>query len=165
MAESETTIDVKAIIDEVARRHNIRLAPDDPILASVTITEIIHKLFSDHLGRLVERVSNQATDRLAAQIEIGRREVDGQTEAAKAAVSKLVNDAGSWSVANLKQASSGAAEDIRGTVTAALSTVKADIDAARKAKVAAFWAAGIAILVGGTFLGGGIGFWLAGHYH
>ena len=163
MAQSETTIDIKAIIDEVARRHNIRLAPDDPILASVTITEIIHKLFADHLSRLVEHVSNQATDRLAAQIEIGRREVEGQAETAKVAASKLVNDAGGWSAANLKQASIGAAEDIRATVTAALSAIHVDISEVRKAKQAAFWAAGIAILLGGAFLGGGIGFWLAGH--
>jgi hypothetical protein len=72
---SETTIDIKAIIDEVARRHNIRLAPDDPILASVTVTEHVHKLFADHLKRLVEGVADQATDRLSAQIETGRREV------------------------------------------------------------------------------------------
>ncbi len=52
-------------------------------------------------------------DRLAAQIRTGRREVEGQTEAAEATVSRLVNDAGAWSVANLKQASSGADEDIR----------------------------------------------------
>jgi hypothetical protein len=162
MSQSETTIDIKAIIDEVARRHNIRLAPDDPILASVTITEIIHKLFADHLGQLVERVSNQATDRLAAQIAIGRSEVEKQTETAKAAVSKLVNDAGAWSAANLKQASNGAAEDIRATVTAALSRIHIDISAVRKAKLAAFGAAGLAILLGGAFLGGGIGFWLAG---
>ena len=160
---SDTTIDIKAIVDEVARRHNVRLAPDDPILASVTVTEHIHKVFAEHLTRLVEGVANQATDRLAAQIEIGRREVAAQSEASKAAASKLINDAGTWSAASLKQASSGAAEDIRATVTAALATVQADIEGARKAKVAAFWAAGLAILVGGVFLGGGVGFWLAGH--
>jgi type IV pilus biogenesis protein CpaD/CtpE len=95
---SETTIDMKAIIDEVARRHKIRLADDDPILATVTVTDIVHKLFANHLEGLVERVANQATDRLAAQIETGRREVAAQTEAAKDASSKLINDAGAWSV-------------------------------------------------------------------
>ena len=133
----DTTIDIKAIVDEVARRHNVRLAPDDPILASVTVTEHIHKVFAEHLTRLVEGVANQATDRLAAQIEIGRREVAAQSEASKADASKLINDAGTWSAANLNQASSGAAEDIRATVTAALATVQADIETARKAKVAA----------------------------
>ena len=76
--------DRKAIIDEVARRHNIRLAPDDPILATVTVTEIIHQLFAEHLKALVADVANQATDRLAAQIETGRREVTCQSDAAKA---------------------------------------------------------------------------------
>ena len=75
---------------------------------------------------------------------------------------KPFNDAGAWSAANLKQASNGAAEDIRATVTAALSRIHIDISAVRKAKLAAFGAAGLAILLGGAFLVGGIGFWLAG---
>jgi hypothetical protein len=43
------------------------LAPDDPILATVTVTEIIHQLFAEHLKALVADVANQATDRLAAK--------------------------------------------------------------------------------------------------
>jgi hypothetical protein len=160
---TEAVIDIKVIIDEVARRHNIRLAPDDPILATVTVTEIVHKLFAEHLRRLVEDVANQATDRLAAQIETGRREVAAQTETAKATTSKLVNDAGAWSAESLKQASAGAAEDIRKAVNSALANVQADIKSARRSKIAAIWGATVAVVVGAAFLGGGIGFWLAGH--
>jgi hypothetical protein len=160
---SETNIDMNAIIDEVARRHKIRLADDDPILATVTVTDIVHKLFAAHLERLVERVADRATDRLAAQIEIGRREVAAQTEAAKDASSKLINDAGAWSAENLKRASAGAREDITAAVSAALSTVQTDTQAVRKAKAVAIWAALTAVAVGGAFLGGGIGFWMAGH--
>jgi hypothetical protein len=148
---SDTSININAVIDEVARRHKIRLAPDDPILATVTINEHVHKVFSDHLERLVEGVSNQATDRLAAQIET-----------AKGSASKLVNDAGAWSAENLKAASKSAAEDIKSAVASALSTVQADIAAARRAKTVAIWAAVVALVVGGAFLGGAIGFWLAG---
>jgi hypothetical protein len=160
---SETNIDMNAIIDEVARRHKIRLADDDPILATVTVTDIVHKLFAAHLERLVERVADRATDRLAAQIETGRREVAAQTEAAKDASSKLINDAGAWSAENLKRASAGAREDITAAVSAALSTVQTDTQAVRKAKAVAIWAALTAVAVGGAFLGGGIGFWMAGH--
>jgi hypothetical protein len=160
---SEFTIDISNIIDEVARRHKIRLAADDPILASVTATEHIHKLFAEHLKRLVEGVANQAADRLAAQMEIARREVDNQAKTAKATASKLINDAGAWSAENLKQASAGAKEDINAAISTALSTVQTDIRGARKAKEVALWAALIAVAVGGAFLGGGIGFWLAGH--
>ena len=67
---NETVIDNNAIIDEVARRHKIRLADDDVILATVTINDHVHKIFAQHLERLVEGVANQATDRLAAQIEV-----------------------------------------------------------------------------------------------
>jgi hypothetical protein len=159
----EFTIDIGNIIDEVARRHKIRLAPDDPILASVTATEIVHKLFAEHLKTLSERVANQNTDRLAAQIETGRREVATEMEAAKLAVSKLINDAGIWSAGSLKKASAGATEDIKAAVAASLLAIQADIRAAQQAKKAAMAAAVLAMLVGGIFLGGGIGFWLAGH--
>src|SRR6202166_4273573 len=98
-------MDIKAIIDEVARRHHIRLAPDDPILATVTVTEIIHQLFAEHLKALVADVANQATDRLAAQIETGRREVASQRDAAKATASRLVKDSGVWAGEKLKVSS------------------------------------------------------------
>lgn len=158
----ETVADIKTIIDEVARRHNIRLAPDDPILATVTVTDIIHKLFAEHLRGMIEGVANNATDRLVAQIEMGRRAVEQQTEAAKAAASKLVNDAGSWSADQLKYASVSAADDIRQAVTTALATIQTDIQAAKRARRMAISAAVFAVVVGGAFLGGGIGFWLAG---
>ena len=149
----ESTIDIKAIIAEVARRHKIRLADDDPILATVNINELIHKLYAEHLERLVEGVSNQATDRLVVQIE-----------AAKVSASKLVNDAGAWSAQRLKSASISAAEDIKAAVTAALSAVEADIENARRAKIAAIWAAVVSLVISGAFLGGAVGFWLAGRY-
>lgn len=158
----QSTIDIGLIIDEVARRHHIRLADDDPILASVTLTEHVHKVFAAHLKRLVEGVADQATDRLIAQIEIGRREVAAQAEEVKATASQLINDAGTWSANNLQRASLGASEDIRAAVSAALFTVQIDIQAARAAKRVAIWAAIISLLVGGAFLGGGVGFWLAG---
>jgi len=157
-----TVIDIQGIIDEVARRHNIRLAPDDPILATVTVTDVVHKLFAEHLRRITEGVANNATDRLVAQIETGRREIEHQTETAKGIASKLVNDAGSWSASQLRQASAGAAEDIQRSVTTALATIQSDIQIVSAAKRAAIWAAMLAIVLGGAFLGGGIGFWLAG---
>ena len=147
----ETTIDIEAVIAEVARRHKIRLADDDPILATVTINELVHKLYAEHLERLVEGVSNQATDRLIAQIET-----------AKVSASKLVNDAGVWSAATLKAASTSAAGDIKAVVTAALSAVEADVKNARRAKMAAIWAAVVSLVISGAFLGGAVGFWLAG---
>jgi nitrous oxide reductase len=156
------TIDIGLIIDEVARRHHIRLADDDPILASVTLTEHVHKVFAEHLKKLVQGVADQATDRLVAQIELGRREVASQAEGAKATASNLINDAGTWSAENLKRASLGASEDIKAAVSAALSTVRIDIQAARTSKRVAIWAAVISLLVSGAFLGGGVGFWLAG---
>ena len=158
----ETVADLQTIIDEVARRHKVRLAPDDPILATVTVTDIVHKLFAEHLRGLVEGVANAATDRLVAQIETGRRAVEEQTEAAKATASKLVNDAGTWSVGQLQSASVGASEEIRQAVTAALATIRIDTRAAKRARQAAIWAAVAAVIIGGAFLGGGIGFWLAG---
>ena len=119
-------MDIRAVIDEVARRHKIRLAEDDPILATVTAVEVVHQLFAEHLKQMVTDVANQATDRLAAEIETGRREIAAEMGAAKAAVSMLITDAGAWSADYLKHASTGAVEDMRLAVTAALDTTKTD---------------------------------------
>jgi formylmethanofuran dehydrogenase subunit E-like metal-binding protein len=155
-------MDIKAIIGEVARRHNVRLAEDDPILATVTITEIIHRLFADHLKTLIADVSNQATDRLIAQIETARREISNETNLAKETASKLVNDAGDWSAEKMKQISSIATDDIRNAISANLAKMQADINIVRRARRIAVWSAIVTVCVGCIFFGGGIGFWMAG---
>jgi hypothetical protein len=43
---------------------------------------------------------------------------------------------------------------------ASLATIQADIGAARKAMVTATWAAVVVLVIGGLFLGIGVGFWL-----
>jgi hypothetical protein len=93
---------------------------------------------------------------------MGRREVANQAEAAKATASQLINDTGTWSAQTLQRASLAASEDIKSAVSDALCSVRTDIHAARTAKRVAIWAAVISLLVGGAFLGGGVGFWLAG---
>jgi hypothetical protein len=111
----------------------------------------------------VADVANQATDRLAAQIETGRREIASQSDAAKATAARLLNDAGTWSAEKLKEASSGAADDIRAAVMAGLASMHADIEAAKRARRGATWAALVAVGVACFGFGGGIGFWLAGN--
>ena len=155
-------MDIKAVIDEVARRHNIRLAPDDPILATITVTEIIHQVFADHLKTLVADVANQATDRLSAQIEAGRREIAAETEQAKTTASKLVNDAGAWSAEKLKEASTTAADEILAAVTTGVAAIRAGVAEAKRARRGAVWAAVLTVGISASFFGGGIGFWLAG---
>ena len=156
-------MDIQRAIDEVAWRHKIRLAEDDPLLATVALTEIIHQAFAEHLKSLVADVANQATDRLAAEIELGRRVIEQENAAAKAAASKLVNDAGAWSAERLKQASAAATEDIRSSVMAGLAAMQAEITAARRVQRVSLGAAIAVVCVGAAFLGGGIGFWMAGH--
>jgi hypothetical protein len=58
-AMPEFSIDIGKITYEVARRHHIRLADDDPTLASVTLTEHVPKVFTEHLKKLVEGVADQ----------------------------------------------------------------------------------------------------------
>jgi heme/copper-type cytochrome/quinol oxidase subunit 3 len=155
-------MDTKAIIDEVARRHKIRLDDDDPILSTVTAIEVVHRLFAEHLKILVTDVANQATDRLAAQIETARREIISQTDIAKSTASQIINDAGHWSAEKLKQVSLVAIEDIQAVLSATIAAIHADAVSARKAKQTAVFASIITICLGCAFLGGGIGFWLAG---
>jgi hypothetical protein len=155
-------VDTKAIINEVARRHKIRLSEDDPILATITAIEVVHQIFAEHLKTLVTDVANQATDRLVAQIETGRREVASQIDLSKATAAKLVNDAGTWSADKLMEASSTMASDFRSAVAASSASVQADIIEVRSARLIAIWAGGFTAIVSAISLGGGIGFWLAG---
>jgi hypothetical protein len=155
-------VDTKAIINEVARRHKIRLSEDDPILATITAIEVVHQIFAEHLKTLVTDVANQATDRLVAQIETGRREVASQIDLSKATAAKLVNDAGTWSADKLMEASSTMASDFLSAVAASSASVQADIIEVRRARLIAIWAAGFTTIVSAISLGGGIGFWLAG---
>jgi glycerol-3-phosphate dehydrogenase len=106
--------------------------------------------------RTKRRIASRLKSRLA-----GARSRDS-LKPSKIAASKLINDAGAWSAASLKQASAGTADNIKATVAASLATVQADIGAARKAMVTAIWAAVVAVVTGGLFLGIGVGFWLAG---
>ena len=128
----------------------------------ITVTEIIHQVFADHLKTLVADVANQATDRLSAQIETGRREIAAETDHAKIAASKLVNDAGAWSAEKLKEASTTAADEVLAAVTSGVAAIRANVTEATQARRGAIWAAVLTVSVGASFLGGGVGFWLAG---
>ena len=156
-------MDTQAIIDEVARRHKVRLANDDPILSTITAIEVVHQLFADHLQTLVRDVANQATDRLAAQIETGRREIAAESDRARAAAAKLINDAGVWSSEKLREGSAAAASDILAATSAARETIQAEIASASRARRVATWAAVFTVCLGAAAFGGGLGFWLAGH--
>jgi hypothetical protein len=142
-------IDINSIIDKVAERHHVRLAPDDPVMTVITATQVVHDIFAEHLRAIVKDVANQATDRLAAEIEAGRREVVAQTDAAKAAVSAMINTAGSWSADKLREAAAGAATDVEAAGNRLVASAEADARTARGARQVAVWsAAGGVVLLG-----------------
>ena len=155
-------MDIDAVISEVARRHKIRLAADDPILATVTAIEVVHQQFADNLKTLITEVANQATDRLVAQIETGRREVAAGSDHAKRLASNIINEAGTWSAARLKEASDNAVFDIEAAVQRGLSSVAAETSAARSARRVATWSAAVAVALCLVILGAAFGFWLGG---
>jgi hypothetical protein len=150
-------VDINAVIDEVARRHHIRLTPDDPILVTVSMIEIVHQVFAEHLRLLVKGVADQATDRLAAQIESGRLAAVGDIDAAKKSAATVINAAGGWSSDLLKAAAATAGSDLEAAALRIVETIdqliRPAIAARRVAIIAAAICGGLCLLLGGVVLG------------
>jgi hypothetical protein len=68
-----TTIDVKRLAAEVSVQHGIRLDPDDPIMAVVTLNQLV---FEQSVGAVVDRVASavreleQTADKVQARAGI-----------------------------------------------------------------------------------------------
>ena len=106
-------MDVNALIDEIAKRHHIRLASDDPICEVFTLVQLQQRAFAEQLEAMVKGVSDQVTDRLAAQIETSRIEIAKHDDGAQRIAEAMINAAAEWSAERLRDAARGAAEEIK----------------------------------------------------
>jgi hypothetical protein len=76
------SLDREAIIAEVARRHGILLGPEDPILATVAIHEVVFSEYIRQVEEAVTRVTEEFEGSTHRAIEGSRtvaREIIGQT--------------------------------------------------------------------------------------
>lgn len=142
-------MEVQRLIGEVAKRHNVRLGPDDPILITVTLNELILAEYIEHVNVLIERAENQASVGAAQQVE-----------AAKELASKLVTGAGVYVSDQLKAAG-------QVVQTQLLDMIGREIEKAREAAVdaasarrSAMRAAIAAVAVAGVLVGVMIGLWI-----
>ena len=59
MGESRTTIDLKRLAAEVSVQHGIRVDPDDPMMAVVTLNRLV---FEQAVGQVLERIQASVRD-------------------------------------------------------------------------------------------------------
>jgi Transcriptional activator TraM len=102
----QPAFDVEALIAEVAKRHKILLAPEDPAFALVTLNELVLSHFLAIFDAKLERLECQ-TSRISAQ----------QTETAKAIGENIITAGAAYVADRLKEACAGLAE-IQGNVAA-----------------------------------------------
>ena len=84
-------MDIKALIDEVAKKHHIILTEEDPIFITVTLNEMI-------LNHFITEINNQLN---TAQDQISASTLQ-QMDLAKAIASKIVTQTSSYVTDNIK---------------------------------------------------------------
>jgi Transcriptional activator TraM len=124
-------MDVQRLIGEVARRHNVLLGPDDPILVTLTLNELILTGYLERVQALLEAAQDQTSagtaQHLAAAREIAARLVSeaagyvaGQLTEAGAGIEARLLEAVGRELEAAREAAHGAAQARRVAVFAAL---------------------------------------------
>jgi hypothetical protein len=102
----QSSFDVEALIAEVARRHKILLAPEDPAFALLTLNELVLSHFLAIFDAKMDGLECQIS-RISAQ----------QTETAKAIGENIVTAGAAYVADRLKEACANLAE-VRGSAAA-----------------------------------------------
>jgi uncharacterized membrane protein len=125
-----------ASIGDVAKRHNVLLRPDDPILVSITLNELL-------LARLVQEMKASL---IAAQNEIAAGTAQ-QVAAAKLWSERLVTAGAEYINAEVRRATAQAVEQIGVAVDRKLKDVDEKVEAIGQARLTVLWAAAAALAV------------------
>ena len=142
MGPAVNTFDPKDLIAEVARRHQVLLAPGDPIFVTVTLNEAI-------VARAVERVAG-LLDAAADQMSAATAQ---QREASKEEAAALVTGAAVYLVQQAEKAADELATRLRQEVGAEVARLHAVADRAERAtRVAVCAAAASATGIAGIVL-------------
>jgi isopentenyl phosphate kinase len=136
-SEPISAAEIDQLIGAVAARHGFLLDRRDPVLATVTLHELM-------IERLLVRIDKAAE---AARLEIGAG-AHQHTEAAKTAASHLITRAAEYADEQFRLAARAAADEIRSGVLKQLSDNTLVIDAERVASAAstARWSMTLAVL-------------------
>lgn len=132
--------EIEEAIGEVARKHNLLLSPDDPLLVTITLNEVI-------LRRVLER-QRQAIEAAQDQISAGAAQ---QLEAAKQVAGIIVTGAADYVTGEFRQTAAILNAELLATLAQeerkALLAAEAARQAQRLAWSAAFAALGVAGLL------------------
>lgn len=118
-----TTPDFDAIRAEVAKRHNVLLGKDDPILVTVTMCELVLGHYVTHLGEHVETVQRHATATAAKQVE-----------AAKESAGRIITEAANFVSDQVRKAATDATAQAREDASRELSAARAELTNAHQVR-------------------------------
>jgi tRNA uridine 5-carbamoylmethylation protein Kti12 len=140
------------LIGEVAKRHNVLVDPDDPILIVMTLNEI---LFADYVQKMQAAVEREQKSAVLA--------TNQTIENAKRLASQIVSGGAAYVSEHVRVAGAALRKELERLVRESRqSAQKAMADAARHRKVSQ-WAAVVAIACAGMTLGLALALWLGGH--
>ena len=125
--------DLNLLIGEMAKRHNLLLRPDDPILTAVALNDI---MLQKALAQLNGALEEQQTLIAATSAH--------QIEAAKEAASELITAAAGYAHREIHTAADRAAEHIITTLKEIAAPSLRAIETAEKTRSIAIWAAALA---------------------
>jgi hypothetical protein len=140
-SEPISAAEIDQLIGAVAARHGFLLDRQDPVLATVTLHELV-------IERMLIRIDKAAE---AARLEIGAG-AHQHTEAAKMAASQLITRAAEYADEQFRLAARAAADEIRSGFLKELSENPLVIDAERVASAASIarWSMVLAVLAAST---------------
>jgi hypothetical protein len=139
-------MDVQRLIGEVAKRHNVLLGPDDPILVTLTLNELILAGYLERVQTLLEAAQDQTSAGTAQHLA-----------AAREIAARLVTEAGGYVAGQLTEAGAGVQarllEAVGRELEAAREAARVAAQARRVAVNAALVAVGVACGLAGAVIG------------
>lgn len=108
----------------VAEKHNVLLGPDDPILVTVTINELV-------LEHALQVMFAQVDTAIKTANELALTNAAGSIEAAKKSAGRLITDAAQYSESSVAAAGDEAGKRVRASVEALISDLRRIADDVR----------------------------------
>ena len=139
-------IDIDAIRLEVARRHGVMVGKDDPILAFVTVNELVLEAF---LAR-----AREASDELERR---GAALMAQEVATVKATAEKMIGGAASFFTQEVRKAADAAESSVASSIERRVAQAVAAADRAESVKRPAYVAAAAAIAAAFLTIGLAIG--------
>jgi hypothetical protein len=139
-------IDFETLRLEVAKRHNLLLDKSDPILAAVTLNELVLAEFLERSTAVSEEWERRGAALMAQEVAT-----------VKSAAERMIVGAAAFFASEVRKASEGAELSIAGALKQRLEAAVAAAERAEAAKRPALWAAALSLAATILTLGVAIG--------